>query len=115
MRKLSCIVVVTIAAAVGTWVIGWWAIPIVALSAGLLGCGAGMVAIGSALAWLLLLGIDAASGEVSRVATTLAGIMGIPPAAILLLTIVFPALLGWSAAALGAAARSIHSTLRQPS
>jgi hypothetical protein len=105
----------TVSVAIGTWLFGWWAVPIIAMIAGLLRCGAGVTAIASATAWMILLAIDATSGAVPRVASTLAGIMGLPAAAIYLLTLVFPALLGWSAASLGNAARSLRATSRQPS
>ena len=114
MNKPLCFGLVTVGAALGTWSIGWWAIPIVALIAGLLRCGAGVVSLASAAAWLLLLVVDARSGSIPRVASTLGDIMRLPAAAILLLTLIFPALLGWSAALLGNAARSFRSTSRQP-
>ena len=113
MKKTICFALIALAAGVGTWTLGWWAVPIVALVAGLLRCPALLTAAASATAWLAILGIDAAVGSVPRVAGVLAGIMGLPAVAILALTLVLPALLGWSAASLGDAARSLRPTSRQ--
>jgi hypothetical protein len=106
---------VVIGAALGTWTLGWWAVPAVALIAGLAGCEGGLVSAASATAWLILLMADATSGSVPRVAGVLAGVMGLPPMAIFLVTLALPAVLGWSAALLGNAARSIRPTSRRPS
>ena len=115
MNKALCFGLVVVGAAFGTWAFGWWAIPAIALIAGLMRCGAGIVAAASATAWLLLLLVDLASGNVSRVAETLAGVMGLPAAALFAATLALPALLGWSAASLGDAVRSLRATSRQPS
>jgi hypothetical protein len=115
MKKLTCFVIVAVAAAVGTWMLGWWAIPVVALIAGLMRCSATIVSAASATAWLMLLAIDALSGSIAPVARVLTGVMGAPAIAIVALTILLPALLGWSAASLGNAALSLRPTSRQPS
>jgi hypothetical protein len=101
VKSAISFVVVAVAAAVGTWAIGWMAVPIVALIAGFAGCRPGVVSLASASAWLSLLILDAASGHVGNVASTLAGVMGLPAAALFLVTLLLPALLGWSAASLG--------------
>jgi hypothetical protein len=115
MKKVVCFALVVACAAVGTWLLGWWAVPAIALIAGLISCGPGLVAGACATAWLLLLVIDAASGNIGHVAGILAGVMGLPAVALFAVTLALPALLGWSAASLGDAARSIRSTSRQPS
>jgi hypothetical protein len=99
----------------GTWVLGWWAIPLVALIAGFARSGAGITSAASATAWLILLLVDVAGGSIGRIAELLAGVMGLPAAALFVITIALPALLGWSAASLGDAARSAFLTSRQPS
>ena len=53
----------------------------------------------------MLLLIDAARGPVGEVAARLGGVMGLPPAALVVCTLLFPALLAWSASSIGAAAR----------
>jgi hypothetical protein len=115
VKRATCIALVAIGVALGTWTLGWWSVPAIAFAAGLIGCRAGLVSAGSAGAWLLLLLFDVASGNVSRVAGALAGIMGMPSVALFAVTLVLPALLGWSAASLGDAARALWPTSRQPS
>jgi len=115
MKKILCFGLVAAGAALGTWSFGWWAVPVVALIAGLTRCSPGIVSAASAAAWLILLAMDVASGGVGRVASLLAGVMGLPAAALFVVTLALPALLGWSAASLGHAARSIRATSRQPS
>lgn len=115
MKRAICFALVALAALIGTWVLGWWSVPTIALVAGLLGCRAALVSAASAAAWLLLLLFDMASGYIPRIAGALAGIMGLPAAALFLVTLALPALLGWSAASVGDAARSLRATSRQPS
>jgi hypothetical protein len=45
----------------------------------------------------------------------LAGVMGLPAIVVFALTLVLPALLGWSAASIGDAARSLRPISRRPS
>lgn len=115
MTRLMRFTVVTLAAAALTWFAGWWAVPLVALAAGLFGVRAGVVAAACATAWLLLLAADVVAGSLGRLSSILAGVMGLPAPALFVVTLLFPLLLGWSAASLGGAARSLRSTSRQPS
>lgn len=109
------LVIVTSAAAAGTWLVGWWMVPVIGLLAGLLTWPAPAVAFGCGLAWTILLLVNSLAGGLSRVASVLGDVMGLPAPALVALTILFPALLGWSAATLGAAARTMQATSRQPS
>ena len=115
MKKAVCFALVAAGTAIGTWLLGWWSVPVVALLAGLLGCGPGLVATACASAWLSLLLIDAATGNLGRIAGLLAGVRGLPAVALFFVTLALPALLGWSAASLGDATRSIRPTSRRPS
>jgi hypothetical protein len=115
VKKATCFALIALVAGVGTWTLGWWAVPIVALAAGLLGCPALLTGAASATAWLAILAIDAVAGSIPRVAGVLAGVMGMPAIAIFALTLVLPAVLGWSAASVGDAARSLRPISRQPS
>ena len=115
MKKAFCFALIALAAGVGTWTLGWWAVPIVALVAGLLGCPALLTGTASATAWLAILAIDAVAGSIPRVASVLAGVMGLPAFGVVALTLALPALLGWSAASIGDAARSLRPISRQPS
>lgn len=101
------VAVVAVAMAASTWVLGWWAVPALALLAGFLhradGGRAGRIALGAVVGWCLLLAIDAVSGPIGRATTLVGGAMGIPGAAVLAVTLVFPALIAWSAAVIGSA------------
>jgi hypothetical protein len=92
--------------AVATWLIGWWAVPVVGLIAGLAHASPRGVAGAASLAWAALLAVDVMSASFAHLTGILSGIMGIPGLALIILTIVFPALLGWSAATIGTAIRS---------
>ncbi len=97
---------VALAAALLTWLLGWWGVAIVALIAGALShdeCGRPWrVALGCLMGWALLMLVDLAIGPLHRVTTMVAGAMRIPSGALLLVTLLFPALIGWSGATLGA-------------
>ena len=102
--------------ALGTWALGWWAVP--ALAA-LWGAGGALLnqgptgptragrhaaleaALAALVAWGAILAVAAARAPLGALADRLGGIMRLPAAALVLLTLVFPALLAWSAAALG--------------
>ncbi len=98
--------VIALVVATATWVAGWWAAAIVAIVAGFLYRAEGgrpwRVALGASEGWALLLIIDAFSGPLVHVASTLAGAMALPAPALLLVTLLFPALLGWSGAIVAA-------------
>ena len=92
-----------------TWVLGWWGVLLGAAIVGVVfhehGGGGWRVALGAALAWTLLLAIDAATGPFGVVAQTLGGVTRVPAVVLVLLTLAFPAALAWSAAAVAAALR----------
>lgn len=95
-----------IAFAIATWTVGWWGVAIVAVIAGVVyrreGGRAWRVALAAAEGWALLLLVDAIGGHFGRVATTVAGAMSLPAAALLVVTLLFPALIGWSGATVAA-------------
>ena len=90
-----------------TWLVGWWGVAIVALIVGFAYRSEGgrpwRVALGASEGWAILLLIDTFDGRFGRVATTVAGSMSLPAAALLIVTLLFPALIGWSAATVAAA------------
>lgn len=105
MRKVASFAVLVAAFGFATTV-GWWTIPLVAALWGLLrprqprpGLSAAAAA---GLAWVLWLGFDAVRGQgaLGVLATRLGGVMRLPVPALFLVTILFPALLAWSASAL---------------
>lgn len=91
--------------ALATWAVGWWAVPIVALVAGTRERSGGPrpsdVALAAAIAWAALLAVPAMSPAFRTLLGELAGIMTLPRAVVLAVALTFPALLAWSAAALG--------------
>src|SRR3954468_5874454 len=100
------IVIVALASAFATWVAGWWAVAIVAIVAGALTREQRgrpwRVALGCLAGWALLMLLDAALGPMRNVARVVSGAMSIPASGLLLVTLLFPALIGWSGATIGA-------------
>ncbi len=98
------VVIVALATAAATWLVGWWAVAVIALIAGFLyaedPATPWRAAIGAALGWLLLLVIDMAAGPFGRLASALGGAMSVPWPALLIVTVLLAALMGWSAAAI---------------
>lgn len=92
--------------AIATWLFGWWAVPIVALAAGLMLVPPASVGVAATLAWAALLALDAMHASFASLVVLLSGIMGLPGIVLIVLTLVFPALLGWSAATIGNAIRA---------
>ena len=89
--------------AVATFGLGWWTVPIVAAvyaAASKRNNPARFAALCAVGGWGVLLLLDLAKGPVMNMATRLGGVMGLPPALLLVLTLVFPGLLAWCAAAL---------------
>jgi hypothetical protein len=107
MRSLSVVVVLVAAFALGTALFGWWAVVALAALWGALArsrAGAG-AALAAAAAWALLLGMTATRGSVLGLAGKVAGIVGLPGAALIALTLLFPALLAWGTAEVAAGVR----------
>lgn len=102
--------------AVLTWLIGWWAVPAVAAFVGsVLHVRDGVawrMALAAALAWALLLLVDAAGGRLGVAATTLGGVVRLPAVVLVLITLAFPALLAWSATTVAIAVRRLGSARR---
>jgi hypothetical protein len=103
------VLVVLLSMAALTWLLGWWGVLLAALIVGFVfhreGGGGWRIALAAALSWAALLAVNAASGSLGIVATTLGSVMRVPGAVLVLLTLVFPALLAWSAATVVAEAR----------
>ena len=57
-----------------------------------------LIALGAAAAWAVLLLTDAAVGPLGAAASTLGAVIRIPAPALLAVTILYPALIAWSAA-----------------
>lgn len=105
MRRWLSFAVLTAAFALATR-LGWWAVPVVAALWGVLkpavDAPAATAALAAGLAWALwLLGSWQTDPDAMGIlATRLGGVMSVPPAVLILLTIALGAVLAWSAAAL---------------
>jgi hypothetical protein len=110
LRAVVKFLLLSEAFAVATYAVGWWAIPLVALACGLAMNPEGRPiyysTICAAAGWLSLLLLDAARGPLGELAARFGGVMGFPPVALIVTTLIFPALLAWSASSVGAVIRA---------
>ena len=101
-----------------TWVIGWWAVPLVSFAAGLWwraeGGRAGSVALGTTVGWGALLLIDTLHPRFGALAAALGGIVHVPGFVLVVVTLAFAALLAWSSATNAAMALAVGSRLWAP-
>jgi hypothetical protein len=85
-----------------TWTAGWWGVVVAALLVGAVWRDrrgvTWLTALAAVVGWSLLLLLDAAHGRFGVLATTLAGVMHVSAAALVVVTLLFAALLAWSAA-----------------
>ncbi|MEO5580962.1 MAG: hypothetical protein ABIR58_09900 [Gemmatimonadaceae bacterium] len=95
--------------AVATFGLGWWSVPVVAALWGIFGTPASRQALFAALCatfgWASLLALHAARGSIGAVAAQISEVMRLPSGVLYALTLLFPALLAWSAAALASGLR----------
>jgi hypothetical protein len=102
---LIALLVTALAIAALTWAVGWWGVVIVALLSGAMlwrrrGV-AWLVALAAIVAWGALILTNAVGGRFATLASSIGGVMRVPPALLLVVTMLFGALLAWSAAVLG--------------
>ena len=113
------ILFVAAAMAALTWLIGWWGVLVAALVIGYVfraeGGGGWRIAVAAALAWSMLLAFDAVSGPVGVLGQRLGGVLRVPAVVLVLVTLLFPALLAWSAATVVAAALRQRTTRQRQS
>ena len=99
-----------VAAAVAalTWLLGWWGVVVAALIAGVLlrrrRGAAWLIALAAIVGWSALILVDMLGGRFSTLAASIAGVMRVPVPALLVVTLLFGALLAWSAAVVGSEA-----------
>ncbi len=102
MMQLARLVLLATAFAIATFVIGWWAVPLVAaIYAAITAAQRGtaiVCGLGAMLGWCALLAITASRGPVSTLATELGGVLNLPSFGVYAVTIAFPGLLAISAA-----------------
>lgn len=103
MRRVIMLVLLAEAFAVATFGLGWWTVPLVAAAWAGFSTDEHRARIAALCAmggWATLLALDFARGPVATMGTQLGGVMGLPPVVLYMLTLIFPALLAWSAATL---------------
>jgi hypothetical protein len=101
--------------ATATFGLGWWTVPLIAGLYSLVSKNpkrARTAALCALVGWATLLALDTIKGPVPAMASRLGGVMGTPPIVLLILTLLFPAALAWSAAAL---IRSLRGSAQQAS
>ncbi|MBV9878932.1 MAG: hypothetical protein JO180_00470 [Gemmatirosa sp.] len=106
MRVVTFLLLVVLFA-LGTFLAGWWAVPALALVWGLAAGRlarrpAASAALAAMVAWAALLVFDAGGGRLGALGDLFGAIAKLPAPVFFALTLAFPALLAWSAAALGA-------------
>ncbi len=104
MRAVVKFLLLSEAFAVMTFGLGWWTVPIVAALWGIFGAPverrAGFAALCAAFGWACLLVLHATRGSLSAVAKQIGELIFVPPFALYSATLIFPAVLAWSAATL---------------
>jgi hypothetical protein len=100
------IIVLAAAFSLGTFYVGWWTVPVIALAWGwIVGPSrrpATRAALGAGIAWMGFLAHDAMRGPAGRLARTLGDVMHLPAVVLVVVTVLFPVILAWSAAVVGA-------------
>ena len=103
MRFIARVLLLAISFGIGTWILGWWSVPLFAAVAGVLARDARRQAIAAgiaaAVAWGALLAWSAITGSVWSFSRIVGGAVGVSGPLLILVTFLFPALLAWSAAA----------------
>lgn len=91
-----------------TWLLGWWGVVVAALIAGVLlrqrNGAAWLVSLAAMAGWSALIVVDMVGGRFSTLAASISGVMRVPAPALLVVTLLFGALLAWSAAVVGSEA-----------
>lgn len=109
MRSIVLFVTAVAAMALGTWYVGWWTVPLVGAIWAYVAAADRTLALQAALAgvnaWGILLAMRMPGGGVERVAESVGELLGIGGAALIALTLLYPALLAASAATLVRALR----------
>jgi hypothetical protein len=104
MRSVVRVVLLALAFALGTLVIGWFALPIVAVAWGAIADRerASLDAVvAAAVAWGALLVLAMFTGAIGEVARVIGGVVGVPSWVPIVATLLFGVALAWSAAVVG--------------
>jgi hypothetical protein len=102
-RQLLLAAALAVVMALGTWWLGWWAVPVLGAAWGVARYGAypsATAAAAAGLGWMLLLSVQALRGPMGDGSRILGGALGTPGWVPLLATALFPAGLAAAAARL---------------
>ena len=114
---MLALLVTAVGIAALTWHFGWWGLVVAALIAGIVlhrrGGAAWLIALASVVAWGVLVALDTLGGRFATLATSIGGVLRVPAAALLVVTLLFGALLAWSAAVVGGEIGRLASARRQ--
>ncbi|MBI2795557.1 MAG: hypothetical protein HYX65_02500 [Gemmatimonadetes bacterium] len=109
MKALLGILMLSAAFAVGTYTVGWWAVPVLGAAWGLAATPdrrpARVAGLSAALGWCALFALTASYGSAMEVATAVGTIMKAGTAGFLALMLLFPLALAASAAGVTSALR----------
>ena len=104
MRRLTMLLALAVAVALATMLVAWWMVSVVCAAWGAWQRGRRAQALDAGIAaatgWGMLLLLVAARGPAMLVAGQVGAVVGVPAAALVLLTLLFPFALGWSSARL---------------
>lgn len=102
---MGVFVLLTFVFALGTAVLGWWCLPLIALAWGALAprpwVSWKLVGVAAGCSWMALLIWTATQGPIGQVARKVGAIMGFPGPLLFLFTVLFAVMLAASAAVLG--------------
>jgi hypothetical protein len=110
-RRLGGIALAAGVVAAGTWLIGWWAVPVVTVLWQLVDRDGPpwRAAVAAPLAWGALLALIPLA-PLGRLIPRLAGMFRLPSWALILLVLGYASLLGWSAARVGQAVARVRGS-----
>ena len=111
-RNFARVALLGVAIAIGTWILGWWAVPLLGAVWGVLRRGQPRfwtAALAGAVGWWLLMLYDAALGPVGTMGTLLGGIFSIGAWGMVVLMYVFPFLLAGCAAQVAGAVPAVRA------
>jgi len=100
VRFVLRVILLALSFGIGTWILGWWAVPLFAAIAAFLAPNVphqGMAAaLAAGVAWGTLLAWTAAEGSVWSFSRVAGGAMGVSGLTLILLTLAFPAAVAWA-------------------
>jgi hypothetical protein len=119
MRPLRDLAIITGLMAVGTWLLGWWMVPLVAAGAAALGrnrtASVAKPALAAPLAWGVLLLLQGLFGtSVTQFGRDLAASLGVPGMIPIVMTLALPTLLAATSAGTVVAVRRLRQRVPAP-